>query len=323
MSSIYRKLPQSNPSRLIALRVAHIKANSSAANAAMLRPATFARLNALFPAYKGGMDAILAFETIMQQSTADKNTAQGTCKIYTSHFLQTVMMAVERKEFNASVLAAYGLAVSNPKLPPLVSEQDVISATENAITGENARTLAGGVPLPMPTLAQVQAHLAAFNTGLITQSNNDDQLDILQEAVEDQNEEADGVIRKIWDEIEAFYNEETIESKRHNARQWGVVYISDSKITISGIVTGQSPAGDVIIQGAEALLVEAEKEAISGADGVFEIETGYSGTATLQVTAEGYLPYEQVFEIAGDADINLGELLLLPVPPAPPAPPVP
>ena len=319
MTVITRRLPQSNPSRQTALRVAHTKANSNAVNAAILHPTTLARLNAAFPAYKGGMDAILTFEVTMQQSTADKNTAQGDCKIYTSHFLQTVMMAVERKEFNASVLAAYGLAVSNPKVPSLVSEQDVVNATENTITGENARVLAGGLPLPMPTLMQVQARLAAFNNGLTIQSNNDDQLDNLQEAVEDQNEEADGVIRKVWDEIEAFYNEETIESKRHNARQWGVVYISDSKITVSGIVTGESSVGDVIIVGAKALLVEAEKEAISGAGGFFEMETGYSGTATLQVSADGYLPYEQVFEIAGDVDINLGELLLLPVPPAPPA----
>jgi len=322
MTVITRRLPQSNLSRQTALRVAHTKANSNAVNAAVLHPTTLARLNAIFPAYKGGMDAILTFEVTMQQSTADKNTAQGNCKIYTSHFLQTVMMAVERKEMNASVLAAYGLAVSNPKLPSLVSEQDVVSASENTITGENARVLAGGVPIPMPTLLQVQDRLTAFKSGLITQSDNDDQLDNLQEAVEDQNEEADGVIRKVWDEVEAFYNEETIESKRENARQWGVVYISDAKITISGIVTGENPAGDVIIQGATALLVEAEKEATSGADGVFEMETGYSGTATLQVTATGYLPYEQVFEIVGDVDINLGEIVLLPVPPAPPVPPV-
>jgi hypothetical protein len=314
MTSISRKLPQSNPSRLTALRVAHTKANANAVNAAVLRSPTFARLLAIYPLFKAGMDAILAFEIVMQQSTVDKNTAQSDCKIYTSHFLQTVMMAVERKEMNATVLAGYGLAVSNPKVPALVSEQDIVSAAENTVTGENARVALGGTPLPMPTLAQVQLRLTGFSNALTNQSDNDDHLDSLQEAVENMIEEADGVIRKIWDEIETVYNEETIESKRENARQWGVVYISDSKITISGIIVGSNAAGNVIIEGATILLVEAEKETTSAANGAFEIETGYSGAATLEVSAEGYRTKTVEIEIAGDVNVNLGELLLLPAP---------
>ena len=107
MVVISRKLPNSNPGRLKALRVAHIKANSSAANATVLHPDTLSRLNAIFPTYKAGTDAILGFESFMQLSTAQKNMAQKDCKIYTNHFLQTVMMAVERNEFHPSVLASY------------------------------------------------------------------------------------------------------------------------------------------------------------------------------------------------------------------------
>lgn len=80
--------------------------------------------------------------------------------------------------------------------------------------------------------------------------------------------------------------------------------------TISGIVTGNSDP----IEFANIYLVEAERGAITNADGKFFIERVRTGEYTLRVTFVGYQPYEKKLTASYGEDISLDiELELLDV----------
>ncbi|MBO6794427.1 MAG: carboxypeptidase-like regulatory domain-containing protein [Balneolaceae bacterium] len=71
--------------------------------------------------------------------------------------------------------------------------------------------------------------------------------------------------------------------------------------TISGTVTGNSEP----IEFANIYLVEAERGAITNADGRFIIERVRPGTYTLRVSFVGYQPYEKKITASYGDDISL------------------
>jgi hypothetical protein len=310
--AIKRRLPNSTPTRLAALRKAHSKLHSNPPGGPFLTPKTIMRLDALLPLYSAAALLINAEKARSVGYTKIKNEAQDDCRMYVSHFLQNIIMATERKLFAPEVLAYYDISVSHPVLHPLTTEQEVITAAEDAINGETARITAGGTPMTMPSMAEVQQRLDDFKAALSQQSSQADALDIAQEARDKLNPEANRVIKKIWDEIETHYNEESRESMRANAREWGIVYVSDTRIKISGRVV--TVAGNSTLPIAEATITIAETEdtTTTNAEGYFKLKTGIVGTATIMVSAPGYLPATLQHSIISRHHLDIKNVVLEP-----------
>jgi hypothetical protein len=96
-----------------------------------------------------------------------------------------------------------------------------------------------------PDIAEVQTALTAMETQMTIHDNFAFLLDQKQEAVESMHTLVDPIIKKVWDEAETFFNEETPESKRANARLWGVVYVTEGPpATLTGLV--KDPLGAAV-----------------------------------------------------------------------------
>ena len=306
---ISRRLPQSNLGRYTALRSALNQHNNAGADT-VLTNQTVSRLKAIEPQYA----AALKNDTIAEAQSADagnaKTTAQAACRIYASHGLQTIIMAVQRGEMPLATLLLYRMDESTPSLPGLGTEQEVVAAAENFLNGEAARTAAGGTPLPMPTAVQVQAKLEIFNRALDNQNTAQINLKKQEATVEALNTEANGVIKKVWDEAETFYNEQPDETRRANCRLWGVVYVSDVRISITGVVLKIANGQAQGVEDATITLVQSNETTTTKTNGLFELKSGYTGAATITIEAPALQTITLQQNIDGTDDINLGEVTM-------------
>ncbi len=306
---IERHLPQSNITRNRALSRGRQKNSDTPLPNRFLSSTTETRMNTIQPDYKAKMLVVDQKQAISLNSTAAKNTQVDKLRMLCSHFLQVFNFMVAEGKATTGDRAFYGMAASTEAILPLFTEADVLDAADRIISGEAARmAIAGAIAVPIPTAAEVTAQRTAFQTANTAQSTAVDALDTAQEAVTDLNEEADGVIKKVWDEVETHYNEEPIESKRANSREYGVTYISTQQFNITGrlkvTATGLPPAV------AEIILVETgAKATYDSASGAFTLKTGLTGDGTLHIVSAGLTDKDVVVVLTGE-DVEVGEVLL-------------
>jgi hypothetical protein len=113
--------------------------------------------------------------------------------------------------------------------------------------------------------------------------------------VEELRPEADASVKKVWDEVETFYNEETITSKRRKAREWGVVYVSDVELAFNFTVKDSAttnPIANVVCE-----LVDTGTTRNSAADGTIQITSTITGSATFSFSHPDYVTSEITIEI--------------------------
>lgn len=245
MSSISRDFPQTIIDRYEALALAKNKRdNLPPGSQNPFTSATDTRLTNMFTDYDSKRNAIISAKQVYSNGTPVKDTAGNMLRLFISHFIQVFNFGVARGKYPAADRTSYDLPVEDSPLPDLSKDSDLLLWANNIVNGDALRVAAGGAPMSNPDAAEVNMAKNTFKTGFDLQSNRKDALDNAQEALEGILDEADKVIKKVWDELETFYNEETDESRRENCREWGVVYITVGDLkTLSGTVTYNGAPG--------------------------------------------------------------------------------
>jgi len=291
--AIGRRLPQTNVTRNNALRTAKQKNDSIAVGSQFLTADTKSRLNTVQPAYQTAMLAIPPLEAVYHNAVVAKGVQKDKLEAYVKSFYDQVFNGVKMGKLVKGDKAYFGLDLDKDVYPPLSTENDLTNAALGIVSGEAARVLAGGTALPYPTAEEVDDIKDAFVTAQTDTSTKKDTLDSAQEAVDTLTPEANGVIRKVWDEVEARYNEETPESKRENAREWGVVYVNtDTKTTFKGKAV-DSVTHEALTKGTASLPEDPEAEvATLDSEGNFTLKGVAEGNTVVRVEAEGHITKE-------------------------------
>ena len=226
MSTISRQLPNSNPKRRTALKAAKTKRDNSPIATDVLRASTIARLDIVAVKYNNAQKKIDDSLVLSTKANAAKDLSKADLHLFAGSYIIVLNQAIRRNEIPKEDRAYYELDINSDVLPYMDSEEALKQVGENIIDGDAKRVLAGGVPMTNPTAAQVKTKYDKFVADLIVASERTDELDQNREDLEKHNPDADEVILSVWDEVESYYNKEPIESKRANAREWGVVYVS-------------------------------------------------------------------------------------------------
>jgi len=304
MTTISRRLPKTKITRLSALNTAVQKMDSLGGNMMQLSPNTIVRLETIQNLYSAAMQAVNAQRALLASKVAAKNEAKQMARTMITRFIRSFNNGVAIGSFDAGHRAFFGLKTGKEKLPYLGSQQAIIDVGRAIIDGDANRTdltKGNGAPMILPTIAQVTAAYDDFITRFNETSLLKEALDAAQEAVNALNKEADGVILKVWDEIETFYNEEKTASKRFNARQWGVVYTQIGAKTATINMGFKDEATGEPVQ-AIAHSAEADLELVANPDGKATASTRYVGTATWTITALGYKSIADSILFAGRGD---------------------
>ena len=245
-------------------------------------------------------------------ATDEKDVAVAFQRMLNSQYIQVFNFHIDQKIFPASYRSFYGIAVNSAVVPDQNTEFAVATLTQNIIDGEAAMIIAGGTAIPFPTVINIKAHgtvMVAKNKAHIKAM---DAFDLARESILAMNPEAGTVVKKVWDEIESFFDESTIESKRKNSRLWGVVYENvGAPIEVLGHVVEIINGASIPLIGVNALVVETEDNFKSGPEGLLSLKISAIGTATIRLTMDGFADKDIVLELDTVNNIDLGVVVMV------------
>ncbi|MCQ2251203.1 MAG: hypothetical protein MJZ66_08865 [Bacteroidales bacterium] len=221
----YRRLPNTDAARLRALNRAVELAKKYDPQMLAFKQSTLVRIQAFLPNFEQAR--------IMQKEAHDRqvanskeyNEAYKKAKLYISHFLQVLNLAIIRGEIKPSARKYYGLSEKSEKLPELTTEKEVVEWGKRVIKGENDRVIKTGSPILSPKIAVVKVYYDEF----IEKMNFQKMLQSISlranTKISSLRPECDELVTTLWNEVEEYYSKGTMERKRQQAARYGVTYV--------------------------------------------------------------------------------------------------
>ncbi|MBN2482342.1 MAG: hypothetical protein JXB19_11415 [Bacteroidales bacterium] len=220
----YRRLPNTDLARFRALRIAYEKGKELPPFKLAFSQETLQRLNSSLPGFeKILLECRQAFNKQVNSSKEYKKSLQKV-KLYMSHFIQVVNMAIARGDLRSTDREYFGFSHDQKKVPAFQTETSVIKWGEKLIQGESRRLMNGLTPVSNPTIALVKVKYETFLETYIFQKMLQKNLQRCQTKLSELRITADDIIVTIWNEVEDYYKDLPEEHKRNNSRIYGVVY---------------------------------------------------------------------------------------------------
>lgn len=220
----YRRLPKTDAARLKALKTV---LENNDIYTVRNRVVDWAVLNMCRPAY----DRLLtALEQHKVRLAAQKRVSklieplQRNAMIYVNHFLQVLLLAVERGEIKRDHLRLYGLDTDDLSVPPMKSSDAIISIGTKVVEGEKQRLKRGGLPIYNPTIGKVATHLDIFKEMYVEHKRTMEMTEKALANIQMLRPEIDKVLLDLWNQIEAHYAGLPPEQRFNACRKLGVIY---------------------------------------------------------------------------------------------------
>lgn len=161
---------------------------------------------------------------IQVQKSKEYSKLLKKCRLYISHFIQVVNMAIARGDMAPSDRDYFGFRRDQCRVPSFGSEGEVIKWGEKIIDGETMRIKKGLTPVTNPTMAVVKVRYENFMEAYRHQKILQKNLQRSQEKLVEQRCIVDSIIASVWNEVEDYFKDLSDIDRRNNARLYGVVY---------------------------------------------------------------------------------------------------
>ena len=221
----YRRLPNTDQARIRALKAVVVKGDVSGIYDMAVSLKTWGEVRNFLPKF----EAAHAYyeECYERQAKAGRKhqTNVKVARLYLSHFIQVLNLAVVRSEIRRSHKEFYGLELRGNTVPDLVSEASLAEWGQKIINGENKRISQGGIPIYNPAIAKVRVYYDIFMESYEQQKNLQALTSRSLEAVKAMRAEADRLILDIWNQVEQkFAGEEPASVRLEHCREYGLIY---------------------------------------------------------------------------------------------------
>lgn len=221
----YRRLPNTDNARIKALKRAFEKGTDLPPFKLAFSQAMFQQVKSLLPNFENAISEHRNAMNLHAEKNKDYHLKMKKAKLYISHFIQVVDMAIARGEQQPELRIQYGLVEDERKLPNLGTDEEIIETGTKLIDGERARKLKGFSPITNPTIAVVQVHFDKFLDACNNQKGLKRRSQLAQENLADIREKIDAVIQQVWNEVEDTFNDLPEEIRREKSAEYGVVYV--------------------------------------------------------------------------------------------------
>ena len=220
----YRRLPNTDLARLRALRIAYEKGKELPPFKLAYSQTTYQKvLSNLHVFEKTVQESRQAFNLQVQKSKDYSRLLKKT-KLYISHFIQVVNMAIARGDLSPNDRDYFGFSREQSRVPSFGSEAEVIKWGQKIIDGETERIKNGLSPVTNPTMAVVKVRYENFLEVHRYQKILQKNLQRSQEKLVEQRCIVDSIITAVWNEVEEHFKDEPDDRRRNNAKIYGVVY---------------------------------------------------------------------------------------------------
>ena len=221
----YRRLPNTDVARLKALKQAYHKGKELPPFKLAFSQSTFNKIHAILPNFESAVRLYKNTYAVTVAKGREYPANFKKAKLYVSHFIQVMNMAIARGELHANIRTFYGLEEFDSKVPDMNTETELIKWGEQVIAGETERLKRGMTPITNPTIAVVKVRLEqlldAYHAKKINQKNN---IRILND-VAALRTQADEIILNVWNEVEKNFANLPDDIMREKAAEYGIVYV--------------------------------------------------------------------------------------------------
>jgi hypothetical protein len=220
----YRRLPNTDAARIRAMRIALEKGRDVPPINMAYSPKIIVRLQKFLPLFENMIS--LQRQSFASQTVKSKEYLEivRKARLYLTHFIKVMNMAVCRGDLPVETRAFYGLATNESIIPSLNTENELISWGKRIIEGEEYRLRKGGSPITNPTIAVVKVRYQNFLDAWNFQKT------LVRRTLEytEKNcmmrKEADEIITQIWNEVETTHNSLPEEKRMAESENYGIVY---------------------------------------------------------------------------------------------------
>jgi len=221
----YRRLPNTDSARLKALHIAFRKGKDLPPFKLAFSQGSFTRLQSLLPGYEHALSENKAAYNLQTEKIKDYHKHLRKAKLYISHFIQVVNLAIIRGDLPASTRAYFGLDEDEKKLPSLQSDEELLEWGHKLIEGEKERRNANLSPITNPTIALVNVFFEKFLDVYNLQNSLKKRCLRAQSDLNEKRSAVDIVIQQLWNEVEETFRELPEDLRRDKASEYGLVYV--------------------------------------------------------------------------------------------------
>lgn len=220
----YRRLPKTDAARLRALKTL---LDNNDVYVVRNRFLDWKTLNRAQPAYDRLLTANEQYRVSSQAQiryTAKLERLQRNATIYVSHFVQVLLMSVERGETKRQLLPLYGLDADTTTVPNIKTLERLLEWGEKIVAGEKERIKKGGRPIYNPSIGMVSTHLDIFREAFEQQRRLQQRTQKVVADLQAIRPEVDDILFELWNQIEKHFENEPPEVRFAECRKFGVVY---------------------------------------------------------------------------------------------------
>lgn len=221
----YRRLPNTDSSRLKALYCARKKGQELPPFKLAFSQGTYRKVLALLPSYEHALSEFRGSYNNQLEKNKDYIKFQKKAKLYLSHFIQVVNLAIQRGDLPLSTLSYFGLPEEVKKNPSFNSDHEIIKWGKQIIEGEYQRKIEGKAFITNPTIALVKVHYDRFYEVYGYRSSLKNRALRAQSELKSIRKQADLLIQQIWNEVENTFQGLPDTLKREKSSEFGVIYV--------------------------------------------------------------------------------------------------
>jgi len=221
----YRRLPNTDAARLRALQAALKMGKDLPPFKLAFSQSTFQKVQSFLPGFEKHVTESKTAWNNQIKKGKEYHAHLRKARMYISHFIQVLNLAIIRGDLPTSTRSLYGFEEDVLKLPQLNNESEIISWGEKIIKAETERMRKGGNPITNPTIAVVKVRYENFIEAYQYQNNLKKTVQRASSELIDQRKHADGIILKVWNEVEDSLKDVPENIKRESAAEYGVVYV--------------------------------------------------------------------------------------------------
>ena len=220
----YRRLPNTDTSRIRAMRIAFKKGKEMPPHKLAFSSKTVVKLEKFLPLFEHNIQ--LYRQTISSHNRKNKDYYEiaKKARIYLTHFIRVMNMAIFRGELLAETRAFYGLATDDLTVPQLNTENDLVTWGKRIIEGEEFRIRKGGSPITNPTIAVVKVRYGNFLEALNHQNALYKKTLEHSKQINTLRKEADEIILHLWNEVENGHRTYPDDVRKEMCKDYGLVY---------------------------------------------------------------------------------------------------
>lgn len=220
----YRRLPNTDAARIRAMKIALDKGRAIPPTRMAYSSKNIVRLQSFLPRFENMIQ--LQRQSYASQTSKSKEYSEIVRKsrMYLTHFIRVMNMAILRGDLPAETRAFYGLATNETTIPPLNTENELLTWGKRIIEGEENRIRKGGCPITNPTIAVVKVRYFNFVDAWNFQKTLTRRTQEYTFKNSELRKEADELITQIWNEIENTHSDLPEDRRMSESENYGIVY---------------------------------------------------------------------------------------------------